>query len=93
MAKVVGVDVNIVAVLDDFLLVVPRKSTDTDVTALKDGERNGKKFDKLLDKLNLPKAPNKDQDAAFSTIWCGNIYFSKKRLIGIPKPKWAALRK
>ena len=93
MAKAVGVDANIVAMLDDFLLVVPRKSTDTDISALKNGERNGKKFDKLLAQLNLPKAPNKDQNAAFSTIWCGKVYFSKKRLIGIPKPKWAALRK
>ena len=93
MAKVVGVEANIVAMLDDFLLVTPRKSTDTDDTAIKKGERAGKKFDKLLAQLNLPKAPNKDQCAAFSTVWCGVEYFSKKRLIGIPETKWTALRR
>ena len=93
MAGIVGVRANIVAMLDDFLLVVPREKTDTDEVSIRKGQQAGCEFDKLLARLNLPKASAKDQTAAFSTIWCGVEFFSKKRLLGIPENKWGALRK
>ena len=93
MAEVAGVKASIVAMLDDFLLVVPREETDTDKVSIRKGQQAGCEFDKLLARLNLPKAPAKDQQAAFSTIWCGVEFFSKKRLLGIPEKKWGALRK
>ena len=93
MARVFGVKANIIVMLDDFLLVVPRGCQETDSDLLQRGEKEGKKFDQLLSQLHLPKAPAKDQNAAFSTIWCGVEFFSKTRLIGIPKTKWVALRK
>ena len=78
--------------LDDFLLVIPGQCKQTDLDALHQGEEEGRKFDQLLAQLNLPKAPEKDQVAAFSTVWCGVEYFSKTRLVGIPKTKWEVLR-
>ena len=53
--------------LDDFLFVVPRKPGETDENALIEGVKVGRRFDELLDSLNLPKAPEKDQQAAFTT--------------------------
>ena len=57
-----------VPMLDDFLIVVPRKEGETDEAVISRGEQEGQKFDSLLDSLNLPKAPEKDQQAAFTTI-------------------------
>ena len=79
MAGVVGGRANIVAMLDDFLLVVPREKADTDEVSIRKGQQAGCEFDNLLARLNLPKASAKDQPAAFSTIWCGVEFFSKKR--------------
>ena len=93
MAKVVDVKAKIVAMLDDFLLVVPKLSAETDADTLRRGKQAGVDFDKLLKRLNLPKAPTKDQGAAFSTVWCGIEFFSKTRLVGIPEAKWTALHK
>ena len=90
MAEVVGIKANIVAMLDDFLLVVPRQSTDTDRDIIL---KVGRDFDKLLARLNLPKAPAKDQCAAFTKTWCRVEYFSKRRLVGTPEDKWLALHK
>ena len=59
---------NSVAILDDFLLVCRRRRTDTDESVLARGRRQARKFDKLLTALHLPKAQEKDQQAAFSTI-------------------------
>ena len=92
VARVYGVNANIIVMLDDFLLVVPRRRSETDSAILQRGQDEGRKFDQLLAQLNLPKAPAKDQDAAFSTVWCGVEFFSKTRLVGIPKTKWEALR-
>ena len=57
-----------VPMLDDFLIVVPRKEGETDEAVISRGEQEGQKFDSLLDNLNLLKAPEKDQQAAFTTI-------------------------
>ena len=73
------------AMLDDFLLVVPRLDTDSDNEIIQRGEKVGRDFDKLLARLHLPKAPAKDQEAAFTTVWCGVEFFSKKRLVGVPE--------
>ena len=93
MARVVGVKANMAAMLDDFLLVVPRLDTDSDKEIIQRGEKVGRDFDELLARLHLPKAPAKDQEAAFTTVWCGVEFFSKKRLVGVPENKWVALRK
>ena len=57
-----------VPMLDDFLIVVPRKEGETDEAVISHGEQEGQKFDSLLHSLNLPKAPEKDQEAAYTTI-------------------------
>ena len=53
--------------LDDFLMVVKRRITDTDESVLNRAVESGQRFDELLKKLNLPKAPEKDQAPDFST--------------------------
>ena len=93
MVEVVGVKANIVVMLDDFLFVIPREEADTDEVSIRKGQQAGSEFDKLLARLNLSKVTAKDQPAAFSTIWCGVEFFSKKRLLVIPENKWGALRK
>lgn len=80
------------AMLDDFLLVLPRLKDEAKEDALQRGHRDLKVFDDLLHKLNLPKAPEKDQKPAFSTVWFGYIYYSEKRQYGIPLQKWEKLR-
>ena len=52
----------------------------------------GEKFDEFLAALKFKKAPEKDQPAAFSTIWFGLEFFSKTRELGYPKKKWSKLR-
>ena len=56
------------AILDDFLLVCPRRDDETDASVLDRGKRMCKKFDDFMSTINLPKAPEKDQDANFSTV-------------------------
>ena len=63
--------------LDDFLLVLPRKTGETDEDLLQRAKVDVGRFDELLSSLNLPKAPEKDQPPNFSTIWYGFIYNSK----------------
>ena len=46
----------------------------------------------MLGKLGLPKAPEKDQEPAFNTIWFGIEYFSKASTIGLSQKKWLKLR-
>ena len=65
-AKVYGVPGKSVAILDDFLLVYPRRDGETDASVLDRGGRMCNKFDNFMS-ANLPKAPEKDQDANFST--------------------------
>ena len=78
--------------LDDFLIVSPRKTADTDDVTLERGRSEGALFDSLLKELNLPLAIEKSQPAAFSTVWCGVEYFSKTGKFGVPKKKWKKLR-
>ena len=66
-AKVADVQADLLPMLDDFLIVVPRRIGETREQILKRGEMEGAKFD-LLEDLNLPKAPEKDQHQAFTTI-------------------------
>ena len=80
------------AMLDDFLLVSPRKPEDTDEDTLARGRKEGALFDSLLKELNLPPAVEKSQPASFSTVWCGVEYFSKTRYYGAPRAKWENLR-
>ena len=54
--------------LDDFMMVVKRREADNDESVLKRAVESGKRFDELLEKLNLPKAPEKDQSPDFSTV-------------------------
>ena len=68
VARVYGVKAMSVAMLDDFMLVCRRRTTDTDESVLSRGRLEVGKFDKLLAELHLPKAPEKDQTAKFSTI-------------------------
>ena len=82
-----GVKAKTVAMLDDFLIVAPRESGDTDSDVLKRGMTEGKVFDKLLNKLKWPIAPEKSQKSAFSTTWCVAEYFSKTRVFGSPQKK------
>ena len=77
--------------LDDFLIVSPRKTADTDDVTLERGRSEGALFDSLLMKLKLPLAVEKSQPAAFSTVWCGVEYFSKTGKYGVPKKKWKKL--
>ena len=82
-----GVQALTVAILDDFLLVVPRKEGDEDSYTLTRGQSEGARFDELLRKLNVPPAIEKTQPAAFSTVWCGVHFFSKLKKFRIPTKK------
>ena len=68
VAKVFGVRCQTVAMLDDFLLVLPRKKGESDDDLLQRARDDVGRFDELLSSLNLPKAPKKDQLPNFSTI-------------------------
>ena len=87
-AKVYGVPGRSVAILDDFLLICPRKRNESDESVLMRGEQMCGKFDAFLRDINLPKAPEKDQKPGFSTVWFGLAYYSKEGLIGITQKKW-----
>ena len=79
---------DLLPMLDDFLIVVPRRIGETGEQILKRGEMEGEIFDNLLEALNLPKAPEKDQPPAFTTIWYGLEYNSNLQCYGIPEKKW-----
>ena len=78
--------------LDDYLGVLPRKEGETDQEILTRAREDTVRFDSLLRKLGLPKAQEKDQEPAFTTIWFGIEYFSKESTIGLPQKKWLKLR-
>ena len=65
--KVYRVPRKSVAILDDILLICPRRDGETDASVLDRGGRMCNKFDDFMSAMNLPKAPEKDQDAKFST--------------------------
>ena len=67
-AKVYRDPGKLVLILDDFLLVCPRRDDETDALVLDRGKRMCKKFHYFMSTINLPKAPEKDQDANFSTV-------------------------
>ena len=92
VAKVFGVLSKTVAILDDFLLVLPRRRGESDEKLLERATVDAEKFDELLKNLNLPKAKEKDQPPNFSTIWFGFLYDSKASTLGIPEKKWNKLR-
>ena len=87
-----GVLSKTVAILDDFLLVLPRRRGESDEKLLERATVDSEKFDELLKNLNLPKAKEKDQPPNFSTIWFGFLYDSKASTLGIPAEKWNKLR-
>ena len=87
IATVYGVEAMSVAMLDDFLLVCKRRFHDSDETVLDRGRREEEKFDSLLAKLNLPKAPEKDQPSNFKTTWFGCEFNSKETTLGVPHKK------
>ena len=87
-AKVVNVQAELLPMLDDFLIVVPRRRGEAREQNLERGKIEGAKFDNLLNDLNLPKAPEKDQSQAFTTIWYGLEYNSNQQYYGIPEKKW-----
>ena len=91
-AKVYGVKALTVAILDDFLLVVKRRKAETDDNVLARSIDAVQRFDNLLFRLNLPKAPEKDQAPSFTTIWCGIEFDSKSGCYGVPKSKWKKLK-
>ena len=93
VAKVYGVEAETLAMLDDFLLVVPRGESDSDETVLSKGQIVAHKFDKLLSSLGLPKAPEKDQPPAFTTIWYGICFNTKTGTYSLPLAKWEDLLK
>ena len=66
-----------VAILDDFLLVLPRRRGESDEDLLERSRVDVGKFDELLISLNLPRAKEKDQAPNFTTIWFGFVYNSK----------------
>ena len=68
VAKVFGVRCQTVAMLDDFLLVLPREKGESDDDLLQRARDDVGRFDELLSSLNLPKVPKKDQPPNFSTI-------------------------
>ena len=92
VAKAFGVKALSVVILDDFLMVVPRRARDSDETVLQRARMEANIFDALLDKLGLPKAKEKDQEPAFSTTWFGFVFNSKHGTYGITKRKWEKLR-
>ena len=87
-----GVQALTVAMLDDFLIVCPRTSKDSDESVLQRGEAEGAAFDRELKMLGLPKAVSKDQAASFTTIWCGIKYHSKETAISVPAKKWTKFK-
>ena len=87
IAAAAKVKADMVPMLDDFLIVVPREEGDSDELTISRGKQEGQKFDALLHDLNLPKAPEKDQQAAFTTIWYGLLFDSKNQVYGIPEKK------
>ena len=87
VARVFGVQYQTVAILDDFLLALPRKTGESDEDRLQRARVDVGRFDELLSSLYLPKAPEKDQPPNFSTIWYGFIYNSKANTLGIPRKK------
>ena len=91
VAKSAGVEADMVPMLDDFLIVVPKTEGESDELTIARAEQEGQKFDSLMHDLNLPKAPEKDQEAAFTTIWYGLIFDSKNQVYGIPERKWERL--
>ena len=91
IASVYGVKAKLVAILDDFLLVCTRRKGESDDSVLERGRKAGEKFDNLLEELHLPKAPEKDQAPAFSTVWFGIEFFSKSQTYGLPQKKWENL--
>ena len=62
-----------VVILDDFLMVVPRRARDSDETVLQQARTEANTFDALLDKLGLPKVKEKDQEPALTTTWFGFV--------------------
>lgn len=86
-----GVQALTVAMLDDFLLVVPRKEGDEDSYTLTRGQSEGARFDELVRKFNVPPAIEKTQPAAFSTVWCGVHFCSKLKKFRIPTKKWVKM--
>ena len=91
-AKVYGVKALTVAILDDFLPVVQRRKAETDDNVLTRCKEAVHRFDNLLSRLNLPKAPEKDQAPSFATIWCGIEFDTKLGCSGVPESKWEKLR-
>ena len=77
--------------LDDFLGVLPRQEEETDETILLRAQEDTERFDTLLHTLGLPKAPEKDQAPAFTTVWLGIEFFSKAQTYGLPQKKWENL--
>lgn len=62
------VGANMLPMLDDFLAVVPRELHESDAQVVERARLCEKRFDYLLEKLNLPKAPEKDQASSFSVV-------------------------
>ena len=87
-----GVQALTVAMLDDFLIVCPRTSKDSDESVLRRGQAEGAAFDRELKMLGLPKAANKDQAAAFTTNWCGIKFNSRETVISVPEKKWTKFK-
>lgn len=88
VAKVAHIEAELLPMLDDFLIVVPRKVGETAEENLKRANTQGGKFDDLLEELHLPKASEKDQEAAFTTIWYGIKFNSNQRSYSVPRKKW-----
>ena len=86
------VGASLLPMLDDFLAVVARRPHESDEQIMDRGQTCERRFDNLLEKLNLPKAPENDQTSGFSVVWFGIKYFTKTRCYGIPAKKWEALR-
>ena len=80
------------AILDDFLLVLPRRTDEADEDLLQRARTDTSKFDKLLHDLRLPKAQEKDQDPAFTSIWLGWKFCTKSNTLNVTKKKWIRLR-
>ena len=79
--------------LDDFLGVLPRHEEETDEALILRAQIDAERFDTLLHTLGLPKAPEKDQAPAFTTVWLRIEYFSKEQCYGVPAEKWQKLRR
>ena len=75
-----------VVMLEGFLIVCPRKQSNSDQDALKRERHEGESFDKVLRELRLPKAVSKDQPSTFTTNWCEVQYHS-------PMKRWERFAK